>query len=474
MPVGVRAFSAFIPWYRLPRQVIESAWSPTGAPSKAKGARAVASFDEDALTLAVEAAAPLAEQHRAAGAALSSVLFASTSAPYAEKSCASLLAGACDVPFERLRTTDLAGTARAGVQAMLCGFERMLADRESADALVAAADVRTAPPESEHEGFPGDAAGAVLLGRGSLAAELLGTHSVAAEMLDVWRTAGDPFLRSGESKFTQSAGFVPITRAAIAGALTNANVQIGDVARFAIGAPSTSAAHALLEAAGADPARLAPLFDDVLGHTGAAQPLLSLAAALEASKPGDLVVLAAWGDGADALVFRTVAAAPRSARPLAALVDGGRDIGGYARYLKTRGLAGSDFTAGPDVSNVLLTKEQAQNLRLRGAKCRHCGTIQFPLQTTCVACHKEGTDSVRLSRRGKVFTFTRDTLNVAAEPLTVMCVVDLDGGGRMYLPMTDVDAESVAIGTPVELTFRYYHSGSGFRQYFWKARPVRA
>lgn len=473
MPVGIRAFSVFVPWYRLPRQVIESAWAPTGAAAKAKGARAVASFDEDALTLAVEAAAPLAEQHRAAGGALSSVLFASTSAPYAEKSCASLLAGACDVPFERLRTTDLAGTTRAGVQAMLCGFERMQADKESADALVAGGDVRTPPPESDHEGVPGDAAGAVLLGRAALAAELLGTHSVAAEMLDVWRTAGDPYVRSGDSKFAQSAGFVPITRAAIAGALTNANVQIGDVARFAIGGPSTAAAVALLKAAGADPARLSPLFDDLLGHTGVAQPLLSLAAALESSKPGELVVLAAWGDGADALVFRATGAAPRSARPLSALMESGRDIGGYARYLKTRRLAGSDFTAGPEASNVLFTKEQPQNLRLRGAKCRHCGAVQFPAQPTCVACHKEGTDSVRLSRHGKVFTFTRDTLNVAAEPVTVMTVVDLHGGGRMYLPMTDVDADAVQIGMPVELTFRYYHSGSDFRQYFWKARPVR-
>jgi hydroxymethylglutaryl-CoA synthase len=453
VPVGIRAFSAFIPWYRVSRQVIESARSPSGAASGAKGARAAASSDEDALTLAVEAAGPLAEHHRAAGGALSSVLFASTSAPYAEKSCASLLAGACDVPFERLRTTDLAGTARAGLQAMLCGFERMLADRESADALVAAADVRTPPPGSDHEGGPGDAAGALLLGRGSLVAELLGTHSVA----------GDPFVQSGDTSLTQTAGFVPITRAAIAGALTNANIQIADVAHFAIGGPSTSAALALLEKAGADASRLAPLFDDVLGNTGAAQPLLSFAAALEASKPGDVVVLAAWGDGADALVFRTLATSPRAARPLSALLQNKRDVG-YARYLEMRGLAGSDATssaAAPDVP------PPGQSLRLRGAKCRYCGAIGFPMQPVCAACGKEGTDSVRLSRRGTLSSFTRDAV-------TVTSVVDLDGGGRVSLPLTDADPETVAIGTPVELTLRYFHTFAGFRQYVWKARPVRA
>lgn len=275
MAVGVRAFSAFIPWLRLSR-------------AGDARVRSLAGWDEDALTLAVEAALPLAEQHRAASGALSGVLFASTSAPYTETSCASLLASACDVPPERLRTTDLGASRRAGVQAMLAALERLLADRESADALVATAHARMPQPGSDLSETSGDAAAAVILGRASLAAELLGTRSVAADVVDILQTGGDPVLGPGEA-----AAFVPVTRAAIAGALTNANVQIADVAGFAIGAPSTAAATGLIKAAGADPTRLAPLFDDVIGHTGAAQPLLSFTAALESAKAGDVLVLAA-------------------------------------------------------------------------------------------------------------------------------------------------------------------------------------
>jgi hydroxymethylglutaryl-CoA synthase len=52
--------------------------------------------------------------------------------------------------------------------------------------------------------------------------------------------------------------------------------------------------------------------------------------------------------------------------------------------------------------------------------------------------------------------------------------VDLDGGGRVLLEMTDGDPSTVRIGVPVELTFRRIHDGAGFANYYWKARPPRA
>ena len=395
MAVGVRAFSVFIPWLRRSR-------------------RAVSGWDENALTLAAEAAVPLAEQHRAAKGALSGVLFASAHA----RGSASLLASACDVPLERLRTTDLSGSPRAGVQAILAALDRLRAERESADALVGVADVHAA-------GVPGagDAGAAVLVGRAALVAEYLGAHSVAA----------DPDVDSA---------FVAVTRAAIAGALTTANVQIADVAHFAIGAPSTADALALMSAAGADAKRLAPLFDGELGHTCSAQPLLSFAAALEASKPGDLVVLAAWGDGADALVFRTTSAAARSARPLDAMIERARHVPDDAAI----------HVPGPSM-------QEAPGIRLRGAKCRSCDAIRFPASAACVVCRKEGADPIRLSRRGTV---------VSVE--SAACVVDLDGGGRLSLPFTDAGPGALVAGMPVELGVRW----SSRSQYVWKARPVRA
>ena len=60
-----------------------------------------------------------------------------------------------------------------------------------------------------------------------------------------------------------------------------------------------------------------------------------------------------------------------------------------------------------------------------------------------------------------------------AHGLERVAVIDFDGGGRMPMELTDVDADGVAIGDRVEPTFRRISTADGIHNYFWKARPVR-
>jgi hydroxymethylglutaryl-CoA synthase len=55
----------------------------------------------------------------------------------------------------------------------------------------------------------------------------------------------------------------------------------------------------------------------------------------------------------------------------------------------------------------------------------------------------------------------------------VFAVVDFDGGGRLPLELTDVDAAEVRVGDVVEMTFRRLSTADGIHNYFWKARPYR-
>ena len=71
-----------------------------------------------------------------------------------------------------------------------------------------------------------------------------------------------------------------------------------------------------------------------------------------------------------------------------------------------------------------------------------------------------------------MFTFTVDHLIANLEHPLPMVIVDLDGGGRLYLQMTDFMEDEVAIGSSVTLTFRRLHEGGGNHNYFWKARPL--
>ena len=66
-----------------------------------------------------------------------------------------------------------------------------------------------------------------------------------------------------------------------------------------------------------------------------------------------------------------------------------------------------------------------------------------------------------------------DHLAYSLNPPTVDAVVDYEGGGRFLCEMTDFEAERVAIGNEVEMTFRRLFTADGVHNYFWKARPKR-
>jgi uncharacterized OB-fold protein len=53
-----------------------------------------------------------------------------------------------------------------------------------------------------------------------------------------------------------------------------------------------------------------------------------------------------------------------------------------------------------------------------------------------------------------------------------MLVIDLDGGGRVYLQGTDSAEDEITVGARVALTFRRLHESGGNRNYYWKARPA--
>ncbi len=52
-----------------------------------------------------------------------------------------------------------------------------------------------------------------------------------------------------------------------------------------------------------------------------------------------------------------------------------------------------------------------------------------------------------------------------------MAVVELEGGGRFYGQMTDVEPREVKVGMDVSLTLRRLHEGGDFVNYFWKVVP---
>src|SRR5205085_7126857 len=83
---GIVAYGAYVPYHRLKRSEIAAVLGEGGG----KGARAVASFDEDATSMGVEAAR--AAQRRAPGGLVPERgLFATASPPYLDKTNAAVI-----------------------------------------------------------------------------------------------------------------------------------------------------------------------------------------------------------------------------------------------------------------------------------------------------------------------------------------------------------------------------------------------
>ena len=191
--------------------------------------------------------------------------------------------------------------------------------------------------------------------------------------------------------------------------------------------------------------------------------------------PGDWIVVGAYGEGADAVLLRATDELPRqrSAHSWKRALEKKLALSSYEKYLKFRRVVDLD-EPGEAINNVLEFKELKQDIRLYGSRCNACGTVQFPMARVCIKCKQSGqlTDH-KLRKQGTIFTFTVDHLVANIEHPLPMAVIDLDGGGRLYLQVTDFADDEVGIGLPVTLTFRRLHEGGGNHNYFWKARPVR-
>jgi 3-hydroxy-3-methylglutaryl CoA synthase len=466
--IGITGYSFYVPRLRLDRALIARAWG-TAQP---EGTIAVANYDEDALTMAADAA--LGCLPDGALALVDGLYFASTSAPYREKQIASVIATACDLP-RAVHSADFSGSVRAGISAVVAALSAVRAEMLD-EVLVAAADSRVAAPDSEIEGLLGDAAAAVRIGREGVIAEFAGATFVSEEFTHLWRTDTERFLQAFPGRFSNTYGYARDLGEAIRALLHQHRLQPEAIAKLAVYSPDARAAIDLAKALGFDPRRqLVSPAVATIGSAGVADPLLALGAALDAAQPGEWIIVAAYGEGADAVLLRATELLPRrrAERSWRQWVDDKLLLPSYEKYLKFRRIVEVE-ESGEAINNVLEYKELKQDIRLYGSRCEACGMVQFPIAKVCIKCKaRERLADHKLRKRGTIFTFTVDHLIANLEHPLPMAVVDLDGGGRLYLQVTDFDEGEVAIGHPVALTFRRLHEGGGNHNYFWKARPSR-
>lgn len=475
---GITSYGAYIPYYRLPRSIINQAWGRPGG----RGEKAVASYDEDTITMSVAAGTDCLKGIDPK--TTDALYLATTCAPYKERQNSTIVATALDLR-EDARTADFANCLRAGTNALLSALDAVNAGAAKS-VMVTATDMRLGGASGENEQFFGDGAAAFLLGNEKVAVEIEGSYTVSDNLADYWRARDDTFVRSWEDRFGLDAGYMSIPIRAVAGVMKKLNLTPKDISKVCYYGPNTRRHTALGAKMGFEPAQIQEALLDTVGNTGTALPLMILVGALEEAKPGDRILLVSYGNGSDAIVLKATPEIEniRDRRGIKRHLEIRRTLDNYEKYLRWRDMVPMEPAARPPYrppSISSLWREDKSALPLYGVRCKNCGTPQLFVDyasfraRVCLRCQaKDQFEPYRFAdKRGKVATFSHDYLALSQDPPNTITVVDFEGGGRGQFEMCDRDPAECRVGMGVEMTFRKMYSVNGIHHYFWKCKPQR-
>ena len=335
MVLGISGYGVAIPRLRIKREDYAKAWGSFSAAGVNE--KAVTGFDEDMLTLATKVSQRALDSVPLAPAQITRFAFASTTPPYTEKLLSGTVLVGLGAPGETY-ATDHTSSTRAGTEALLAGFEH-LAGNPGGTALIAAADAPAASMWDPIEHGMGAGAAAFVLSGLATVAELEGSASYVSEYFgERFRPREEGQTRDlNVKKFSEGSFVTNVTRAASA-VMKRLGRKPEDYAHVVIQQPDARAPASAAAKLGFQDAQLAAGLVSVnLGDLGAASAPMGLAAALEASKVGDRLLVVSYGSGAgsDALSFRVVS--DRKPAFTVSKESARKEYVDYVQYLKLKG-----------------------------------------------------------------------------------------------------------------------------------------
>jgi 3-hydroxy-3-methylglutaryl CoA synthase len=484
--IGITAYGAYIPRRRLQRKAVAEAnkWFAPGLVGGAKGERAMANFDEDSVTLAVEAARdclPASDPGRDR-AFVDAIYFASTSLPFEDRQNAGIVAAALQLP-EDISSADVSSSQRAGLSALTLALDAVAAGRAKAP-LVVVGENRKARAASPQELSYGDAAAALTLGSDKVIAKLIGNRSRTIDFVDHFRGEGEEFDYGWEERWIRDEGYTKIVPAVVKALLEKTGTAASDIAHFILPCPFAKLDQQIAKQSGIDPAKTRDNLSSTVGDSGAAHALLMLVHALETAKPGEKILVAQFGQGCEALLFEAtpaIAELPKRNGVTGSLARRKEETN-YLKYLGFNGLIELEKGMRAEVDKrtalSVLYRKNDMLLGLVGGKCRQCGTAQFPKSRVCVNPNCKAVDSQDdygfSERPGTVLSWSADFLTYSMDPPNHYGMITFADGGRFMADITDLEQGQVDTGTKVRMSFRVKDRDEkrGFVRYFWKAVPA--
>ncbi len=300
--VGIISYGAYIPRYRITVADIARAWGKDPAEvTRSLGVfeKSVPAPDEDAVTLAVEAA-------QAAGFGnklfppIGAVFVGSESHPYAVNPTATTVAELLGVGNDYL-AADLEFACKAGTAGVQAAAG-LISSGQIQAGLAIGTDTAQSKPHDALEYAAGSAAAAIVLGKENVAAELVTYLSYSSDTPDFWRREGVAY-PAHAGRFTAEPGYF----AHVIGASTRLlsvikekyGIEIGQIAHAVFHMPNGKFPKEAGKRLGFSTEQMAAgLVVGTMGNPYSASSLVGLCAVLDVAKPGDLIFMVSYGSGA--------------------------------------------------------------------------------------------------------------------------------------------------------------------------------
>lgn len=303
--VGIVSYGAYIPRYRIKIGEIAKVWG-ADAKSIVDGLlvfeKSLPDMDEDAITIAVEAARYAINRAGINPKRIGAVFVGSESHPYAVKPSGTIVAEAIGAGPGNLTVADFEFACKAGTAAIqtcmgMAGFGMI--------------DLGLAIGSDVSQGAPGDAleytaaAGGVafIIGRDDLIAIIEDTFSFTTDTPDFWRREGEPYPQHG-GRFTGEPAYFKHTVAAASGLLEKLGAKPSDYKYAVFHQPNGKFPAKVAKMLGFSMEQIKPgLVVSRLGNTYSGSAMMGLAAILDIAKPRDKIFVTSYGSGAGSDAF---------------------------------------------------------------------------------------------------------------------------------------------------------------------------
>jgi len=306
--VGIVSYGSYIPRYRIRIADIAAAWKKdVDEVSRSLGLtdKSVPGFDEDAATIAIEAATSCLSGHNGNRDDVDVLFVGSESHPYAVNPTSTIVGELLGIGNSYL-AVDMEFACKAGTAAMQA-IAGLVAAGHAKNGLAIGTDTAQGKPHDFLEYTAAAGGAAFLLGGDNLVARLTGDTSYSSDTPDFWRRDGMRY-PAHAGRFTGEPAYYTHVMGAAKRLLEMTHSTASDYDYCIFHMPNGKFPREVAKRLGFTPAQLAPsLLVDVIGNSYSATTMLALAAVLDVAKPNQKIFMVSYGSGAgsDAFVWAT-------------------------------------------------------------------------------------------------------------------------------------------------------------------------